>query len=190
MSGPLLWIIAHDSYRMNYSGLMEKTWNLSHLQIVIMIFPLDRQSTVVRHWPPDRIRVQVLAMWKLKYMISKMTSGMMRRIILMPGFKFFYTIPLDFLGISLKYYSVESYVTRVRVIVSKLFFAEEENDFEASCRASNLWPLHVNLEVESRSPQETGDFTQMLEKDGIKDKILSKNDLDHSLLQRELSKIL
>ena len=41
------------------------------------------------------------------------------------------------------------------------FFAEEENDFEASCRASNLWPLHVNLEVESRSPQETGDVTQM-----------------------------
>ena len=70
------------------------------------------------------------------------------------------------------------------------FLAEEENYIEASCRASNLWPLHVNLEVESRSPQETGDITQMLEKDGIKDKILSKNDLDHSLLQRELSKIL
>ena len=69
------------------------------------------------------------------------------------------------------------------------FFAEEENDFEASYRASNVWPLHVNLEVESRSPQETVDVTQMLEKDGIKDKILSKNDLDHSLLLRELSKI-
>ena len=30
---------------------------------------------------------------------------------------------------------------------------------------------------------------QMQEKDGIKDKILSKNDLDDSLLLRELSKI-
>ena len=69
------------------------------------------------------------------------------------------------------------------------FLAEEEDYIEASCRASNLWPLHVNLEVESRSPQETGDITLMLEKDGIKDKILSKNDLDHSLLLWELSKI-
>ena len=75
------------------------------------------------------------------------------------------------------------------VLSCRNFFAEEENYIEASCRASNLWPSHVNPEVESRSPQETGDVTQMYEKDGIKDKILSKNDLDHSLLLRELSKI-
>ena len=58
------------------------------------------------------------------------------------------------------------------------FFAEEENHIQASCRASNLGSLHVNLEVESRSPQVTDNFTQMQEKDGIKDKIFSKNDLD------------
>ena len=41
------------------------------------------------------------------------------------------------------------------------FSTEEEHFIEASCLASNLWPLHVNFEVESRSPQETGDVTQM-----------------------------
>ena len=38
--------------------------------------------------------------------------------------------------------------------VSKLF-AEEENYIQASCRAFNLWPLHVNLEVESKIGSKT-----------------------------------
>ena len=59
----------------------------------------------------------------------------------------------------------------VRDIVSKLFFAEEENHTRAPRWASNLWPLHVNVEILSRSPQETNDFTGMLENDEIKHKI-------------------
>ena len=44
------------------------------------------------------------------------------------------------------------------------FFAEEENQTQAR-------PFHVNVEIKSRSPQETEDFTGMLEKDEIKHKI-------------------
>ena len=51
------------------------------------------------------------------------------------------------------------------------FFAEEENHTWAPRWASNLWPLHVNVEILSRSPQETDDFTGMLENDEIKHKI-------------------
>ena len=51
------------------------------------------------------------------------------------------------------------------------FFAEEENHTQAPRWASNLWPLHVNVEILSRSPQETDDFTGMLENDEIKHKI-------------------
>ena len=51
------------------------------------------------------------------------------------------------------------------------FFAEEENHTRAPRWASNLWPLHVNVEILSRSPQETDDFTGMLENDEIKHKI-------------------
>ena len=51
------------------------------------------------------------------------------------------------------------------------FFAEEENHTWAPRWASNLWPLHVNVEFLSRSPQETDDFTGMLENDEIKHKI-------------------
>ena len=63
------------------------------------------------------------------------------------------------------------YLERVRDIVSKLFFAEEENHTQAPRWASNLWPLHVNVDILSRSPQETDDFTGMLENDEIKHKI-------------------
>ena len=56
------------------------------------------------------------------------------------------------------------------------------------CANKSLLIHWFNVYKESRSPHETGDVTQMLEKDGIKDKILSKNDLDHSLLQRELTR--
>ena len=56
-------------------------------------------------------------------------------------------------------------------ISSRNFFAEEENHTWAPRLASNLWPLHVNVEILSRSPQKTEDFTGMLENDEIKHKI-------------------
>ena len=54
------------------------------------------------------------------------------------------------------------------------FFAEEESHTWVPRWASNLWPLHVNVEILSRSPQETDDFTGMLENNEIKHKIYQK----------------
>ena len=51
------------------------------------------------------------------------------------------------------------------------FFSEEENHTQAPRWASNHGPLCVNVEIKSRSPQETEDFTGMLEKVEIKHKI-------------------
>ena len=51
------------------------------------------------------------------------------------------------------------------------FFVEEDGNNLASRRASNLWPLHVNVEIKSRSPWETDDYTGRLEMDEIKHKI-------------------
>ena len=64
--------------------------------------------------------------------------------------------------------SYESYGSRYRL---ETFFVEEDGNNSASRRASNLWPLHVNVEIKSRSPWETDDYTGTLEKDEIKHKI-------------------
>ena len=58
------------------------------------------------------------------------------------------------------------------------FFSEEENHTQAPRWASNHGPLCVNVEIKSRSPQETEDFTGMLEKVEMKGPISQKNDLD------------
>merc|ERR1711917_145804 len=55
--------------------------------------------------------------------------------------------------------------------------------------ASNHGRLCVNVEIKSRSPQETDHFTHMIEKHKIKHKITPKNDLDILLSLRLLNRI-
>ena len=50
-------------------------------------------------------------------------------------------------------------------------------------------PLHVKVELKSRSPLEIDDFTQMLRKDKIKGKKLPKSDLDILLSLRQFKRV-
>ena len=70
---------------------------------------------------------------------------------------------------------LNSFGSRYRL---ETFFSEEENHTQAPRWASNHGPLCVNVEIKSRSPQETDHFTQMMEIHKIKHKIIQKNDLD------------
>ena len=54
---------------------------------------------------------------------------------------------------------------------SRNFFCRGRPSYPSTPLGVQPWPLYVNVEIKSRSPQETEDFTGMLEKVEIKHKI-------------------
>ena len=56
-------------------------------------------------------------------------------------------------------------------ISSRNFFCRGRESYPSTPLGVQPRPFHVNVEIKSRSPRDTEDFTGMLEKDEIKHKI-------------------